>query len=150
MTGQPTAAELLTLLDAQHELYVTLDDLSRRQRSLIDAQSTDELIRVLGQRERVIDGLNAIQGRLEPVVARWADVLAAYDPTEQDRISGRVEAMQTLAMGIAARDEADRAVMESRRQSIGQELKGLGRHREALAAYGPRGSSRPRYQDREG
>jgi len=139
------------LLDEQEALFVRLDALSKRQHELVDGERTDELLRLLAERQSVIDGIGDLALELQPYRERWDSVLIEAKPEQRDRLSQQVERLSDLASRVAARDDADRKLMESRRDSLAGELAGTGRARGAVAAYGGAPAQRPvaKFQDRE-
>lgn len=138
------------LLDEQEALFVRLDALSKRQHDLVDGEHTDELLRLLAERQSVIESIGGIARELAPVRAVWDAVLAEAKPEQRDRLSGQIERLTDLASGVAARDDADRKLMEQRRDALAGELAGTGRARGAVQAYQNKGSlAGARFQDRE-
>lgn len=139
------------LLEAQETLFLRLDALSKRQSGLVRSEETDDLLRVLQDRQQVVEALEGVSRSIEPFRSRWEQVMSEARPDQRDRVRRRVEHLAEIASEIAARDESDRRELERRRDSLAGDLAGLGRVRGAMAAYGPR-SDRPaaKYQDREG
>ncbi|HZW09269.1 MAG TPA: hypothetical protein VFF69_05135 [Phycisphaerales bacterium] len=144
-------ARLADLLDRQEALFTRLDALSREQGRLVRDEATDELLRVLGRRQELVEALEKASRETEPYRTRWDEVLAGAGPALRDRIRAQVERLAELAAGIASRDDADRREIERKRDQLAGELAGVGRVRGAVAAYGP-GRARPgaKFQDREG
>lgn len=142
---------LRELLEQQESLFLRLDALSRQQSSLVRDEQTDDLLRVLGERQTVVETLEAVARGLEPFRDRWEAVLAGARPDQRDRLARQVEQLAELASAIAARDDADRRLIEERRDRLAGDLAGMGRVRGAVAAYGAgRGRPAARFQDREG
>ncbi|QKK09122.1 MAG: hypothetical protein HND58_13765 [Planctomycetota bacterium] len=142
---------LRLLLDEQETLFVRLDALSKRQQSLVESERTDELLRVLTERQTVIDGIAGLARELQPFRDQWEAVLAEAKPEQRDRLAQQVERMADLAALVATRDDADRKLMERRRDSLAGELAGTGRSKGAVAAYAGATTQRPaaKFQDRE-
>lgn len=142
----PRVEELLTL---QQEFFGQLDALGERQTSLVEEERTGELLELLGQRQRLIDGIAEIGTMLEPFRARWGEVMDGLPDEMRDRVRQRVDLLATLAARIAQRDEVDRQNLERRREQIARELSQMSRGRGALAAYGLGPRVPARFQDRE-
>ncbi|MCZ7632601.1 MAG: hypothetical protein M5U20_03850 [Phycisphaerales bacterium] len=69
----------------------------------------------------------------------------------RDEVRERLNALAELAAAIAARDDADRQVLEERRTAIAGEVTTLRRARGAAEAYAtPEPAAAPRFQDVEG
>jgi hypothetical protein len=143
------AASVEGLLLCQEELFGRLDALSRRQATLIQADDTDHLLHLLGERQVIIDQIAQTNATLEPFRVRWDAFLQELPQINRDRVKTRLEAVATLAGAIAQRDEIDRRELQSRRDAMANELTKVASGRGAVAAYGSRATGSPRFQDRE-
>jgi hypothetical protein len=144
------AASVETLLVRQEELFGRLDALSRKQSDLIQADETDRLLRLLTERQTVIDQIAETNAVLEPFRARWDAFLDELPEVHRQRVRTRLDAVAQLAGMIAQRDEHDRRELQARRDAMAQELTKVASGRGAVAAYGGATSGDgPRYQDRE-
>lgn len=149
--GPVDYGRLRGLLDEQEALFVRLEALSKEQSRLVREEATDELLRVLGERQGVVAALERASRELEPFRDRWELVLAGARIEQRDRLAAQVEKLSALAASVAARDDADRRTIEERRDRLAGELAGVGNVRGAMAAYGaPRGRPAAKFQDREG
>lgn len=138
------------LLDGQARLYKELELLSARQGELIDAQKTDELLTLLGEREEILARIQTLNDAISPVRARWQEFLSSLDTAQRGRVGVLVDQITTLIEHIAQRDREDRQRMESTRDRVAEELAGLDRTRRAAGAYGARvNAPGPLFQDRE-
>jgi hypothetical protein len=150
---QASTAELSKierLLERQHELFRRLDALSRRQSVLVTQGQTEALLELLGERQRVIDGIAEANAFLEPYRARWDGVMAGLPEAARSHLRTRVDAIALLADAVTRRDEADRAELESRRNAMAGELAQISRGRGAVSAYGGgSGTPAPSFRDQE-
>ncbi|MEM1072309.1 MAG: flagellar export chaperone FlgN [Planctomycetota bacterium] len=147
-TESTRGSRLVSLLDQQIDLYGTLDELSKRQHDIVETDDTDSLLRVLAERQSVINRIANLARALEPFRSDWDANVNRLPDTERVRIRARLDELAIVMEQIARRDEHDRDVIEQRRSAIGQELGGAKRTGVALSAYG--GQARgPRFQDRE-
>jgi C4-dicarboxylate-specific signal transduction histidine kinase len=138
------------LLERQQELFGELDIMSQRQALLVQEEDTDQLLEVLSTRQQVIDRISEISAHLEPYRASWDAVMGGLDEIGKVRVRRRLDALAILAERIAKRDEADRQVLETRRQTVAGELMQVNRGRGAMAAYrAGDAETGPRMQDRE-
>jgi hypothetical protein len=143
-------AEIDSALERQHELFRRLDGLSQRQGALVTHGQTEALLEVLGERQRVIDGIAETNAFLEPYRARWDAVMSGMPEAVRTRMRLRLDAMALLADTIARRDEADRAELERRRNAVAGELAAISRGRGAVTAYSAKpGSPGPKFRDQE-
>lgn len=142
---------LRELLAEQESLFLRLEALSKQQSRFVQDEHTDDLLRVLGERQGVIEALERAARELEPYRAQWEAVLAGARVEQRDWFTRQVEQLADLAAAIAARDDTDRRVIEDRRDKLAGDLAGMGKVRGAVAAYGPaKGRPVARFQDREG
>lgn len=151
MTGHTTTAgePLLALVDEQLSLYGRLDELSRHQHKLIGDDDTDGLLRVLGERQVLIERITDASARMAPFRARWDDHVSGLGEEDRSRLRRGLDDLSKLMGQIAERDESDRAVMEHRRESVKSQLGEVKRGSAAVSAYGGSGPARgPRFQDR--
>jgi hypothetical protein len=149
MTHAPTEVrEVEILLQRQQDLFSQLDAMSQRQSALIEAQDTDRLLAVLAERQSVIDRIAETSVRLEPYRASWDAVMKGLDEPGRARVRRRIDVLAELAERVAKRDEADRAMLETRRDAVAGEITQINRGRGAVAAYGQQQNG-PRMQDRE-
>ncbi len=134
----------------QRDLLQSLDALSRRQALLIDEPELDPLLRVLNERQQVIDELLDVRAASEAFEAGWA--AAPLSEQSRDDVRGALLAVSTLAEQVAARDEQDHARLKRRLDGVTSELAGLAAGLRAGSAYGGRVGVRPDgaalYQDR--
>ena len=136
-TQEPTHADdLMGLLSEQRELYRQLGQLACGQRALITGESPERLLGVLVQRQRVIDRLEGVTGRLRPYQQNWRTVrsnLSAEDGQRADQIVAEVNG---LLKGILEKDAADAELLAARKSSVGQAMHSVKTARHAGAAYG--------------
>ncbi|MEM7754464.1 MAG: hypothetical protein AAF297_02395 [Planctomycetota bacterium] len=135
MTGHATLERLEAVLDEQRELYTMLDALSTTQGDLIEADRTDELLTLLGERSGVIERLDASNEQMR-VLRAELDGGTAIGSGDRDRLRERVAAVGRIAARVAERDAADEARLSERRDAIAGKLKGADRGKAALSAYG--------------
>ncbi len=143
-------ARLARLVERQHELFTTLDQLSARQTACIDGGDSDELLRVLGERQTIVDQIVQIGEEMAPLQARWEELIREVDAGVRASLSRRVADLQQMSQRIAEQDERDRLALETRRAALVDDMAGLVKSRHAVAAYGGAAKSSPRFQDREG
>ena len=113
---------------------------------------TDELLNLLGQRQRLLDAALTSAHRLEPFVEQWEDFMGALPEEQRTVCVARVRKIQDRIDRIGSRDERDRADLAKQRNELTTELAGVGRSRGAIAAYASPNSrtTSPRFQDRNG
>jgi flagellar biosynthesis/type III secretory pathway chaperone len=157
LTQEPSVwlPRLAALLDEQCALCERLETLSASQSAAVAVGDTDTLLRVLGQREAVVDRVTRINAALEPFRAARDRALARLGPAGRDAVVQRVGRIAALVESVRARDDQDRTSLERQRGVVSQELAALSRGRGAAAAYAAGGAgggaySGPTFQDRRG
>lgn len=129
------SGRLLQSLDEQKGLCERLDELSVRQSSLVAEGRGDAVIAVLGDRQRLIEKIIAINADLEPFRSE-KDRLIGRLPVEARRgVESRIDAIGAIMDRIRERDDHDRAELERQRGAVADELAGMARARGAAAAY---------------
>ena len=153
LNGDPARwlARVNRLLDEQCELCVGLDSLSARQSQAAGLGDADGLLRIVGQRQGLVDRVAQISAALEPLRARREELLGRLAPAQRDGIVQRVGKIAALVESVRARDERDRSVLEKMRSGVADELANLTRAKGAAAAYAANGASGgARFHDRKG
>lgn len=142
---------VVSALSRQCDLCRTLESLSVRQSEQIRSGDSDGLLRVLAERQGIVDQVAELNDELSPYRAQWETCLAAAGRDERSRLELLVTQLTDLVERIARQDDADRAALESRRSALSTELGGVIRGRGAVAAYNGLGATnRPRFQDQNG
>lgn len=141
------------VLDRQISLYAELDQLSVSQAAIIEAEDSDALLTVLARRQNLIEGVERLNDELGPFRQQW-DVLAPrLSEPQRQTLRQRLDRIAHLVELIAARDEADRRAMETRRARLSVEMGTASKARGAVAAYAAGGRApapSPRFQDHQG
>lgn len=142
---------LTQLLDEQCGLCLELEALSLKQAAAVAEGDTDTLLRVLGERQDVIERVGLVNELLGRFRARKQEILGRLSAGEREKLSERVGRIGRLVESVQVRDENDRRMLEMQRAGVADELGSLSRGRGALAAYGgARGQPPARLQDRQG
>lgn len=152
LEGDPVAwlPVLSGLLDEQRKLCEGLDELSAAQTIAVGEGNADLLMRILGERQVLVDRVSAINGELEAFRRVRDHAMSKLTETQRAGVSGQIERIATLVDGVCARDEQDRATLEQQRRKVTEEIGGLGKARGAVRAYGGAGVVGARFQDRHG
>jgi hypothetical protein len=143
-------ARAARMLERSCGLCREIEALGACQGEAVRSGDTESLLRVLGARQQLVDELTALTAELEPLRSRWGAELARLAPKEREPLERQAAELTSLLEAIGRRDEADRAVLESQRGRVGEELRSVMRGRGAVAAYGERERAGARFQDRQG
>ncbi len=146
------ADQLLALLDEQAGLYEQLETLGQRQSAVVDRGDTEALLEILGQRQRMIDQLVGLNGKLDPYKRRWSELWPQLEPDQQAHVRRKVDRVQDMLDQLLQRDERDRAALAGQQQQIKRQLDQVNRGSQVNRAYGAPagGGSSPRFTDRTG
>lgn len=140
---------LQTLLTEQFDLCEKLDGLSAAQTIAVDRGDSDVLMRILGERQVLVDKVSAINSELESFRRVRDRALAKLGEMDRSKVNRQIERIAALVDGVCARDEKDRATLEAQRRLVSDELVGVNRAQGAVRAYGAgAGAPSPRFQDR--
>jgi flagellar biosynthesis/type III secretory pathway chaperone len=148
--GEPMdwAPRLAAILDEQLRVCADLQELSRQQGDRIREGDTGSLMRVLGERQGLVNRLTGLNVEMEPYRREWEWCMSRLDEAQRGAMEHAVRELGQLIELISASDDADRRELEQQRSAVSQELAGLGRARVAVSAYGGRpGTQGPMFQD---
>lgn len=149
--GEPVewAPRLAGILDEQRRLCGELERLSGQQGERIQSGDTTALMRVLAERQEIIDCLSHLNSELEPYRREWDWCMERLASNERTAMETKVRELGEMIDRIWASDDADRAALERQRSAVSSELSNLSRGRVAMSAYGVRpAGTGPMYQDR--
>ncbi|GMV96246.1 MAG: hypothetical protein AMXMBFR83_06140 [Phycisphaerae bacterium] len=135
MDDRTRGAEVIALLTEQCGLYAQLGQLSRGQRALITGESAEQLLAVLGERQRLIDRLEELGRRLRPFQRDWPAVRGAMSPSEGRRADELIARANGLLAGILQADAADAELLAARRGEAADGVTHVRSARKAGAAY---------------
>jgi len=127
---------LLTLLRHQRTLHRQLRILSERQRSLVSQDDTETLLKMLAERQRLVDGLVELNARLAPYRSCWTTFYAGLDETCRKEVSELLEEVNGSLAAILQSDRKDTATLTARRQSMAGRVAAFDAGSRAITAYG--------------
>lgn len=151
-TPRECAAQMLRLLTAQRDLFAEIREQAEKQLTLIEAGDADALLRLLVQKQRLIDRNEAVNAELEPIRVRWDAVRDHAGP----ELRGPVEAAMTelrahLTAVIDLENQAKTRAQGTQSETTAQVGK-MQTGKAMLKAYGARPGAAPvaRFQDKNG
>jgi hypothetical protein len=141
---------LIELLTQQRDIYRELRQLADLQRQAIDGENSGHLLRILGDRQRLINHLTEVNTELEPFRSRWDQIRQGIDPAGRQIVGELVEEVQALLKGILELDESDCDALKRRTRSCRDQAAALAVGQRVNAAYAARQYqyAAPRYIDR--
>ena len=133
--GTLSAECFLELMRHQRTLYRRLRHLAEQQQALVSEGTGEALLSLLAERQRLVDGLLGLGGRLAPFREQWTTFYAGLDENVRGEVAGMLEEVnQSLGM-ILHSDSRDSARLTARKQAVSQELAGCSAAGRASAAY---------------
>lgn len=142
---------LLKLLIHQRDLYRQLKMLSDQQAALIAAGDTDQLLAILGQRQRMVDALTTTNRDLAAYRKASPDLQAGLLPGQREEVRTLMDEVDALLHGIIEQDDRDRQQLQSAQQAVGAQIKQVARGGAAVNAYRSNpGGFASRFTDRRG
>ncbi|MEX2672221.1 MAG: flagellar export chaperone FlgN [Phycisphaeraceae bacterium] len=143
------AVDLIELLEEQRVIYDQLVGLSEKQSGFVDSGDAESLLAVLAQRQKLIDHLTQINGRIEPFKQNWPKLWAELDGDSQARVQNLIDKVQALLDRIVEQDERDRAALSDHRDRIGAQVKQAHAGSAVNRAYGASAAD-AQYTDQRG
>ena len=128
------ATQVFALLQQQRDFYRELKSHSERQGALIASGATDQLLSLLAQRQRLIDGLGQVSSSLAPYRSRIATIADQASGDIGEQMRAMVEEVRVLLETIIATDEKGKADLEAARDRVGGQIRQAAGA--AAAAYG--------------
>ncbi|WP_432799447.1 flagellar export chaperone FlgN [Poriferisphaera sp. WC338] len=126
---------VIALLHQQKELYEKLDVLSDHQSVLVGQGDTDQLLAVLAQRQALVDGLVALNGKMQPYREKWDAVAGGMNAACKAQVNGLVDEVERLLAQILKRDELTQGQLQTAKTQVGQELAKTNQGGAAASAY---------------
>lgn len=109
-------SELVELLETQRTHFARLRILADRQKALAVQDDPQPFLTVLAERQRLIDGLIAVNKRLAPYRSRWTSIYLGLDASSRRRVAGLLEESNTTLSNILSGDGRDTATLRVGRQ----------------------------------
>ncbi len=143
--------EVFTLLQKQRDLYRELKSHSEQQDALIANGETDQLLSLLAQRQRLIDGLGQVSSSLAPYRSRIAAIADQASGEMGEQMRSMVEEVRVLLESIIATDDKGKADLEAARDKVGGQIRQAAGAVAAAGAYGKAAPvSSPKFTEQRG
>lgn len=126
---------LVTLLQQQRDRYQKLKALSCTQSQLVESAATEPLLRVLAQRQQLVDELAHLHGEMEPYRRQWEQVYGQLPDSDRDIVAGLIKEVEQLLAGIIDQDNHDQQQLKLSKDQVGKGLSQTAHAGVAMAAY---------------
>ncbi len=143
-------AKLVELLQQQRDCYRNLKELSDRQRRLITDEDPEALLKLLAERQRLVDQLTQLNKALQPFRQEWASTYTQMTADRRGHVQEVLDDINTLLGSILLIDAEDSRLLSARKETVRSELQRTAAGRTVNAAYAAQaGQSRPQAADHE-
>jgi len=134
--GTGWRAELMRLLERQHEVSRQLLERCERQSACVAADKAGELLGVLEERQRLIDELSDLGAALERYRSAWPEIRPELSTSDRERIECLVREVERVVGEVSARDREDVKSIECERDRLRDSLESVNTGRRSNRAYG--------------
>ncbi len=143
------SGKLIELLEQQRDCYRRLKDLAERQRRLITDQDPEALLKILGERQKLVDQLTELNQALAPFRQEWANTYTQMQSDRRQHVQEVLDDINMLLGAIMVTDAEDSRLLAAGKERIGSELREAAAGRRANTAYaaqayqssGPKGTN---------
>jgi hypothetical protein len=126
---------MLELLKRQHLYFQELEKLSQSQRMLIKAQQSEDLLHILGQRQKLVAEIGELHLQTAEYRTNWPDIKDILPDHLRTAISELLAQLQTMLNAIIEQDRQDCQELGAAKQQISSEIQQAGRAKAATASY---------------
>ncbi|NLE29450.1 MAG: flagellar protein FlgN [Phycisphaerae bacterium] len=128
--------QMLELLKRQHLYFQELEKLSESQRVLIKAQQSEDLLHILGKRQKLVMEIGEIHQQSASYRENWPNFKDLLPEHLRNSISELLGQLQTMLNAIIEQDKQDCQELSQTQQQISAEIQQTGRAKAATASYG--------------
>ena len=137
-TNEIMPGKLVELLKEQRDLYVRLQELSERQRTLISGDRPELLLNILRDRQTLVAALAKVNERLSPYRRDWQQVYDKLPTATREAASELLNEINGMLQVILRTDQEDQALLAARKQAVARALGDVSGGQVANSAYASR------------
>ncbi|QQE11183.1 hypothetical protein JD969_17040 [Planctomycetota bacterium] len=115
-------AAVVKLLTRQRDLYKRLSEFSAQQAACVESGETEELLKVLSQRQYLVDALTKLNTELQPYRARWDEISGAMNGAVKLQVNGLVDEVERLLSEMLKRDDETQKKLELAKAEVGKKI----------------------------
>ncbi len=130
-----TGTELFDLLKRQRQYYLELRRLSKQQRALIEADQPEELIRILGQRQKIVDAIAKIHKQSEPYRKEWQELKELIPTQLKQSIQSLLAELQQMLDEILEDDKQDSEKLSAAKRQVHQQIDSAQKVKSVMNSY---------------
>jgi hypothetical protein len=136
-------ARLVELLERQNELYRRLRGLAERQKALVAQDDARPLLELLAERQKVVDGLIALNGALAAYRRNWTERYHRLEEPTRRQVAALLEEANASLGAVLQSDQRDSATLSAKREDLAGRLAVADTGSRASAAYATAGAGAP-------
>lgn len=129
------ACRLIALLEQQRDCYGELKRLAQRQRQLITEQDPEALLKILAERQRLVDRLAELNKSLIPFRQEWANTYSQMLDDRRQYVQKVLDEINTLLGSILISDAEDSRLLATSKESVRAQMSTTAVGRMASHAY---------------
>jgi len=138
-TRERLIRDLVRLLTHQQTLYRRLRLLAQRQRTLVLGDDANALLELLSERQRLVDGLSGLNGKIAPYRSHWTEIYHALDDSARRQVSSLLEEANATLGALLKGDGHDCGIFSAKREQVAARLSTIDTGSCASAAYSTAG-----------
>lgn len=148
------AQELAKLLNAQADVCRNILEKSRMQQQLVEERREDELLSLLGDKQKLIDEHQKLADQANPFREQWeAGARERVGAESRAKVEQAWNGLREVLDEIIKLEDASRAYLEEQKGKVSLDIGKLQRGKIVNKAYGGsayRPPAQPRYSDKQG
>ncbi len=126
---------VISLLREQAQLYEKLEKMGQRQRALISLDDTLPLLRLLADRQRVIESLSKVGELLRPVRSKWEVYSSRFNKAQKAEADELIASAQACVERLLAEDAKDAKLLSAKKEATAKSLRQVPTSNKAISAY---------------
>lgn len=129
------SGKLIQLLEQQRGCYRQLKDLAERQRRLITEENPEALLKILAERQKLVDQLTQLNTALAPFRQEWANTYTQMQSDRRQHVQEVLDEINMLLGAIMVTDAEDSRLLAAGKERIGSQMREAAAGRRANTAY---------------
>ena len=102
---------------------------------MVDGKNPEMLLRVLADRQRLVDRLTKVDRELEPIRNDWREISQSLPPVQRQQVQHLISNTQEILAAILAQDERDTKTLGQQQQVVAREIRGASSGKRINQAY---------------
>lgn len=136
------AKDFLLLLDREYQYYLELEKLNAQKRALIEAEQTEELLKVLARQQKLVNAVADIRCKAAEHSRNWASIADKVPYQLRSSIDNMLVKIRELLSRIVEQDKEDIEKLETFKANVQSDLDKASQAKRMLNAYGYQGQGR--------